>query len=114
MAFILKSKVSMPLGDALPFYFLFAALPLPLVYPLYFRYLKGSKAPKARSRRYHVALAIAYAAIFVAYLMSALHTHWSGWSWVPQTASAAFWAVMSIDHLHRAAKIATSQPVAPS
>lgn len=104
LAYVLKAKAGMPLGEALPIYLFLAVFPLPLIYPIYRRYLKGPQPRKTHSRAYHVVWGVLYAAVAIAYVMPTLLDHKRRLGWWSQVAMAAFWIVMGIDHLIRAAK----------
>ncbi len=55
-------------ADEWPLWLMFFLLPLPLIYPVYKRYLKGTaRAPALRTRRYHLMAAMSYAALSIAY-----------------------------------------------
>ena len=109
LAYVLNVKAGMPLGEALPFYLFFAVFPLPLIYPIYRRYLKGPQPRKTHSRRYHVVWAVLYTAVAIAYVLPNLLRHNRKLGWWSEIAMAAFWMVMGIDHILRAAKTTETQ-----
>jgi hypothetical protein len=106
----LKWHENISYAEGFPIYLIFFLLPLPLIFPVYRRYLKGPQPVKARSRRFHIAFAVLYGIISIAYVVASLpafrhHKGIGDWS---QLALAAFWVSMSVDHLYQASK--TTKP----
>ena len=56
-------------SDEWPLYVIFLALPLPLIFPIYKRYLRGPHATKLRTPRYHFLSATATGALGLAYVV---------------------------------------------
>ena len=62
-------------SDEWPLYVIFVALPLPLIFPIYGRYLRGPVALKERSPRMRFVAAASSAALGSAYIVATLHRH---------------------------------------
>jgi hypothetical protein len=62
LAYLLRSKLSLPYAEALPIYLVLAILPMPLAFPIYRCYLKGtSRGAKQLSPQSQVACATVFA-----------------------------------------------------
>ncbi|SPE18236.1 membrane hypothetical protein [Candidatus Sulfotelmatomonas gaucii] len=110
-AYLLRSKLNLPYAEALPIYLFLAILPMPLAFPLYRRYLRGTpRNAKTLSPKLSIALAILFAVVGIlhaAELPRLLRSHKNGWDVVFHAAIAMVWLIMSIEYVRRAA---TKQP----
>lgn len=106
VAYLLKTKLSVPYAEAFPIYLFLAILPMPLALPVYRRYLSGTpRVAKAGSPRVHITLAILFAAVAVIYLVplpGLLRNRKDYCDAAFHVASAALWLAMSVDHARRA------------
>jgi hypothetical protein len=105
-AYLLRVKVNLSYAEALPIYLFLALLPMPLAFPLYRRYLKGTpRNTKTLSPKANLVLAILFA---VAGLTSAtallelLLGHKYTWEAVLHAASATLLIVASVEYGRRA------------
>ena len=114
LAYLLKSKLNLPYTDALPIYLFLAVLPVPLAFPVYRRYLKGtSRHGKALSPRLNIALATLFGVVSILHAIQIpelLRSRKSLWDLVFHVAIAFVWLIMSVDYFRRAA---TKQPIPP-
>ena len=104
-ACFLTLKLNLPVGEALPFYLLFAVLPMPLAFPIYRRYLRGSPQHEVMSPRASIALAILFAVVgtmHASQIPHLLRTHQDVWDVVFHGAITTVWLFMSIRYLRRA------------
>jgi hypothetical protein len=88
--------------DEWPLYVIFIALPLPLVFPIYRRYLRGPVADKERSPRIRFVTAAASAVLGVAYIVSTLHRHRDSSDLVIHLIMGTAWLLIAGDNLRRA------------
>ena len=106
VAYFLRTKLNLPYAEALPIYLFFAVLPMPLAFPVYRRYLKGTpRNTKTLSPGVNVGLAILFAAVGImhaAELPRLLHGHKNVWDVVFYVVIATVWLAMSVDYLRRA------------
>lgn len=105
-AYVLRSKLNLPYAEALPIYLFLAILPMPLVFPLYRRYVRGAPGnAKMVSPKLNIALAILFAVVGIlhtAELPSLLRAHKNGWDILFHAAIATVWLIMSIEYVRRA------------
>jgi hypothetical protein len=115
LAYLLRSKFS-PYGEVLPIYLFLAVLPMPLFFPIYRRYLKGTPpSTSVGSPRFRIAMAIL--CVFIATVQASripalLRGHGNRWDLVFHVALAAIWLLMSIDYFRRGIGKQASPPAA--
>jgi hypothetical protein len=107
-AYFLRWKLNLPYTEALPIYVFLALLPMPLAFPLYRRYLKGTpRDTKTLSPRMNFALAVLFAVIAIMHaveLPELLRNRKNGWDIVFHVAIAAVWLTMSVEYVRRATR----------
>jgi hypothetical protein len=110
-AYFLRTRLNLPVGEALPIYLFLAVLPMPLAFPVYRRYLKGTpRNAKTLSPKLNIAMATLFAVVGILHaadLPRLLRSHKNGWDVVFHAAIATVWLIMSIEYVRRAA---TKQP----
>ena len=108
VAYFLRTKLNLPYDEALPIYLFLAILPMPLAFPVYRRYLKGTpRDTKTLSPKANIALAVLFAVVGIlhaAELPGLLRSHKNVWDVVFHVAIATVWLAMSIDYVRRAAR----------
>lgn len=108
LAYLLRSKLNLPYAEALPIYLFLAILPMPLAFPLYRRYLKGtSRCAKTLSPRLSIAMAILFAVVAIVHAIQVpelLRSHKNLWDVVFHAAIATVWLIMSIEYFRRASR----------
>jgi hypothetical protein len=113
LAYLLRSKLSLPYADALPIYLFLAILPMPLAFPIYRRYLKGtSRGVKTLSPRLNIALAILFAVVAIMHVIQIpelLRSRKDFWDLMFHIAIATLWLIMSIEYSRRATR--SSRPL---
>ena len=105
-AYFLRAKLNLPVGEALPIYLLLAVLPMPLAFPVYRRYLRGTpRNEKTLSPKLNIAMAILFAVVGIVHaaeLPQLLRSHKSVWDVVFHAAIATVWLILSIEYVRRA------------
>lgn len=104
VAYLMKSKID--LADGLPIYLFLAILPMPLAFPVYRRYLKGtSRCTNKLSPPWGITLAILFAFVAIMHAIQIpelLRGHKSFWDVVFHVAIATVWLIMSIEYFRSA------------
>jgi hypothetical protein len=90
--------------DEVPFLLIVIALPLPLIIPIYKRYLRGTSTTKLRTPRFHYIFAIVSAVLGSAYIVSTVLRHRGRMDLVTDLIVGTGWLLIGIDHLRRAAQ----------
>ena len=107
LAYVLRAKLN-PYGEVLPIYLFLAVLPMPLFFPLYRRYLKGTpRSSNVGSAGLRVVLGILFAFVAIIHAMqipALLRGHGSRWDLVFQAGITGIWFLLSIDYFRRARK----------
>jgi hypothetical protein len=91
-------------SDEWPLYVIFIALPLPLIFPIYRRYLRGPVAGKERSPRIRLFAAAASTVLGSAYIVSTLHRHRDTTDLVIHLVMGTAWLLIAGDNLRRAVR----------
>ena len=108
LAYLLRSKLNLAFAEVLPIYLFLAILPMPLAFPIYRRYLKGtSGGAKQLSPQSYVVCAtfFAFAAIMQGMgIPRLLRSHKDVWDLIFHIATPVFWLVLSIDYFRRAVR----------
>ncbi|HVM92003.1 MAG TPA: hypothetical protein VMT67_04275 [Terriglobales bacterium] len=108
IAFFLRAKFNLPIGEALPLYLVFAILPMPLVFPVYRRYRSGTpRNTKLLSRRASITMAVLFAAVGTMHAWEIRHEK-DVWEVAFHAAQASVWLILSIVYAHRG--MATHHP----
>src|ERR1700722_16149852 len=89
-------------SDEWPFYVIFVALPLPLIFPIYRRYLRGPAAGAEKSPRIRFVTAAGSGVLGSAYIVSALHRHKDASDLVIHLVMGTAWLLISADNFRRA------------
>jgi hypothetical protein len=89
-------------SDEWPLYVIFVALPLPLIFPIYRRYLRGPVVGRERSPRVRFVAAAASAVLGATYIVSTLHRHRDTSDLVIHLVMGIAWLVIAGDNLRRA------------
>ncbi len=115
LAYLLRSKQSLPYDGALPIYLFLAILPMPLAFPVYRRYLRGTHCnAKTLSPKLSLALAALFAVVGIMHateIPGLLRSHKNAWDVVFHVAIATVWLIMSIEYVRRAARKQPTPPV---
>ena len=114
IAYFLRLKLNLPYGDALPIYLFLAILPMPLAFPLYRRYLKGTSRAKNLSPRVSIGLAILFAFVATVHAIQIpelVRSHRDSWDLVFHVGISVVWLIMSIEYFRRASKNQPAPPV---
>ena len=110
-AYFLRTRLNLLVGEALPIYLFLAVLPMPLAFPVYRRYLKGTpRNAKTLSPKMSLALAALFAVVGIMHateIPELLRSHKSVWDVAFHVAIATVWLIMSIEYVRRAR---TKQP----
>jgi hypothetical protein len=105
-AYVLRTKLNLGYGEALPVYLFLAILPMPLVFPVYRRYLKGNpRDTKTLSPKASIALATLFAVVGIMHAVEIpklLRGHKDVWDVVFHAVIATVWLLISVDYLRRA------------
>jgi ABC-type transport system involved in cytochrome c biogenesis permease subunit len=108
LAYILRSKLSLPYAEALPIYLFLAMLPMPLAFPLYRRYLRGApRNTKTLSPRLNLAMAFLFAVVGIMHtteIPGLLRSHKNVRDVVFHVAIATVWLIMSVGYVRRATR----------
>jgi ABC-type transport system involved in cytochrome c biogenesis permease subunit len=107
-AYFLRWKLNFPYAEAMPICLFLALLPMPLAFPVYRRYLKGTpRRTKTLSPRINITLAILFAVVGImraAELPELLHSRKNVSDVVFHVAIATVWLAMSVEYVRRATK----------
>jgi hypothetical protein len=90
-------------ADEWPLYLIFVAMPLPLIFPIYKRYLRGPSV-KLESPRTLFILAAGSALLGSSYIISALRSHRDSSDLVIHFAMGIGWLTIGAEKLRRAVK----------
>ena len=108
VAYFLRTKLNLPYDEALPIYLFLVILPMPLAFPVYRRYLKGTpRDTKTLSPKAAIALAVLFAVVGIlhaAELPGLLRSHKNVWDVVFHVAITTVWLAMSVDYVRRASR----------
>jgi hypothetical protein len=88
-------------SDEWPFWIGFMALPLPLIYPVYKRYLRGAGVPREESRRTHFIAALVFAVLGLSYVTSAALNHRSKFDLIFEVGIGICWVLIACDRITR-------------
>jgi hypothetical protein len=92
------------MGTEWPILLFFVALPLPLIYPLYNRYLLGTSGTKQRTPASHFVMAALSAALGSDYVIHTLLHHKDRVDLATRLVMGLAWLIIGIDHVRRAVK----------
>lgn len=90
--------------DEWPMYVVFIALPLPLIFPVYKRYLRGPRSQKEGTPRSHFIAAFASASIGFAYVVFTLVHHTDTTDLVFHIVLGFAWLLIGAERLRRGVK----------
>lgn len=114
LAYLLRSKLNLPYAEALPIYLFLAILPMPLAFPIYRRYLKGtSRGTKQLSPQSQLVCATSFAFVAIMQGMGIprlVRSHKGVWDLIFHIATAAVWLIMSIEYFRSAARKHSTSP----
>jgi len=105
LGYLLRSKLNLPYAEALPIYLFLAILPMPLAFPVYRRYLRGTRHAKTLSPKLNIALAILFAVVGIIHateIPELLRSHKNVWSITFHAAISTVWPMMSVEYGRRA------------
>lgn len=89
-------------SDEWPLYVIFLALPLPLIFPIYRRYLRGPSVMKLKTPRYHFFWAGAGIALGLAYVILTWLRHRDNSDLVIHVVLGIGWILIGIRHFQQA------------
>ena len=108
LAYLLRSKLNLAYAEALPIYLFLVILPMPLAFPVYRRYLRGTpRNAKTLSPKLNIALAVLFAVVGIMHATEIpvlVRSHNNVWDVVFHGAIATVWLIMSIEYVRRATK----------
>ena len=107
VAYLLEWKLNVSYAEALPIYLFLAILPMPLAFPVYRRYLKGTpRNEKSLSPKVSIGLAILFAIVGIMHVteIPGLVRSHKNWDILFHVAIAAVWLTMSVDYVRRATR----------
>lgn len=87
--------------DEWPIYLIFIAIPLPLIYPIYKRHLKGEDQPKIRAPRYYFIASACFACLGSADVVLVFLDHLRKWDAASKLVVGISWLALGGDYLRR-------------
>lgn len=90
-------------SDERAFWIVFMVLPLPLIYPVYKRYLRGERIAREESPRTHFIGAVIFAVLGFSYIISALH-HRDKPDLIFNLSIGICWVLIACDRIRRGMK----------
>ena len=91
-------------SDEWPFWIVFLALPLPLIYPVYKRYLRGERITCEVSPRRHFIAALLFAFVGLSYVVSATLNRRAKFDLIFDVGIGVCWVLIACDRVRRGVK----------
>jgi len=112
LLYLIRARLS---WDDVPLLLIFIALPLPLIIPIYKRYLRGTSTTKLRTPRFHYIFATLSAVLGSVYIIDTMLHHRNRIDLATKLIMGIAWILIGVDHVRRAAqarKAALQMPTA--